>query len=85
MSDSAIFCIEDNPTSQSIMLGGRYINLSALARTIEADQSYLSRILSGKRNPGVDLFSKIADALGTTMDQLRSDIQDRVDVESKVA
>lgn len=71
-------CIERNPTTQSIMLGGRYINISAIARDQNIDQSYLSRVLSGKRPPSIEHARKIATALGyATIDDLMAAIEDR--------
>lgn len=36
---------------------------SELARRSDIDSGYLSRILSGERNPGIDTYSQIAQAL----------------------
>lgn len=77
MSEQITGCIEVNPTSQSVNLGGVYINLSVLARTQNIDQSYLSRIMAGKRRPRIDHAQKIAGALGITIDRLLELLDDR--------
>lgn len=61
-------CLESHPTKQSIRFGGRYINLSLIARDQKIDQSALSRIFAGKRRPHIDHARKIARALGLSLD-----------------
>ena len=70
-------CIERKPTPQSVKFGGRYINLSAMARSQNMDQSYLSRVFCGKRNPTLDHSRKMAAALGMTMDQFLEALDER--------
>lgn len=77
MSEQITGCIETNPTSQSVRLGEVYINLSQLSRTQNIDQSYLSRIMAGKRRPRIDHAQKIAGALGITIDRLLELLDDR--------
>lgn len=70
----------DNPTAQSVELGGRYINLTALARAQHIDLSYLSRILSGKRSIeklSIGWALKLSAALGMSIDELVQAIQER--------
>lgn len=69
--------IERHPTTQSIMLGGRYINLSAISRDLEIDQSYLSKIFSGKRDPTIAHLRKLTAALRVTIDELLEAIEER--------
>jgi hypothetical protein len=57
-------CIEANPSSQTVKLGGKFINLSAISRTQGIDQSYLSRIFARKRDPSLKCARKIAACLG---------------------
>jgi len=41
-----------------------------LAEHIESDASYVNRVEAGKINPSIGSLTKIADALGCTIDQL---------------
>lgn len=45
-----------------------------LALMVNIQQSYLSRLEAGDRNPSFDLLVKIADALGMTLSELFKDI-----------
>lgn len=56
-------CLDENPTSKSIRLGGRFINLMRLSE-YGMDHGYLSYILSGDRVPSVSYGRKIAKCLG---------------------
>lgn len=67
-TDKPIGCINPKPNAISIEFGGEYINLSAIARTTGITLSYVSRIFSGIRYPGVHVGRKIASALGMTVD-----------------
>ncbi len=70
-------CIEIKPTAQTVYLGGKPINVSAIARTQHIDQSYLSRILAGKCVPTIPIAQKIAAVVGLSLEQLLDAIQDR--------
>lgn len=71
-------CIEEKPTRQSICLGGRWINLSALARSQGMDKSYLSRIFSGDRpSPTLDYLKKMAAGLGMGIEELANALEER--------
>lgn len=66
-------CLDDNPSSKSIRLGGRFINLMRLAEH-GFDHGYLSRILSEDRVPSVAYAMKLATALGIVTDTDEPDI-----------
>lgn len=68
---------EDRPSPQSVKLGKRYVNISALSRGLNRDHGYLSRILSGHRTPSVPFLLEIANALDLTMDELLLLISER--------
>lgn len=54
----------------SVTIKGKLVNVSALADMLGIDQSYLSKILSGKLTPNKDTFRKIAIALDMSPGQL---------------
>lgn len=64
--------------SARILLGNRIKELrkenrltqERLALMVGIEQSHLSRIESGSRNPSFDLLEKIAESLGTTLSEL---------------
>lgn len=56
-------CLDENPTSKSIRLGGRFINLTRLSE-YGMDHGYLSYIFSGDRVPSIPYGRKIAKLLG---------------------
>lgn len=70
-------CLESKPTPQTVYLAGVPINLSTLARTMKADHSYLSRILSGERQPRYRHGQKIASALGMSFEAFATHIMAR--------
>ena len=70
-------CFQPRPTRQSIYFGGRFINLSAIARTQHIDLSYLSRIMAGNRRASVDRYAIIARALEMTIEDLLAAIDQR--------
>lgn len=55
--------IETKPTTQSCWFGGRYVNVTRLANYCRVDRSYLSRVLSGVRQPSVHYSRTVASAL----------------------
>lgn len=69
--------LESRPSSQSIRLGGRYINLSRMAEDEGFDHSYLSRIMCGERTPSVPYLTRIAECLSMTRDDLLTAIDIR--------
>ena len=71
-------CFEANPNSQSIFFGGRYLNLSALAKETGMDPSYLSRVFSGKRGASLMRAGKIAYALDMSLDEFHAHLCDRL-------
>ena len=72
---------EDQPTKSTISLGGRWLNLSAMARMQHMDRSYLSRILNGRRDPGqmsLKQAMKLAACLGWSVEDLIDAIYERM-------
>lgn len=70
-------CLEDNPTSQSVRLCGRWVNLSELARNEGLDHGYLSKIFAGERVASTTYNRRIARGLHMTMDDLLEALDDR--------
>ncbi len=60
--------LEGKPTKQSIYFAGKHIKLAAIARNEGIDQSYLSRVFSGQRQPRIAHARKIARGLGMSTD-----------------
>ena len=58
----------------SLRIRGKFVNVSALARTVGVDQAHVFRVLKGQRNPSVPLATKLAKALkislGTLIDEI---------------
>lgn len=82
-------CLDENPSSQSIRLGGRFINLARLAER-GLDHGYVSRILSAERTPSIPYATKLAKELGILDENNDPDIsrlfmliRDRVDEEKR--
>lgn len=71
-------CLERNPDSATVKLAGKHINMAAIARSQDIDRSYLSRILSGKREPTIPVAKKIAAALGLGLEELLEAIEQHV-------
>lgn len=66
--------LEHKPTKQSILFGGRYINLTHLAIHLGVDPGNLSRVFSGKGRPSLQYATRLADALHMTLDAFTSDL-----------
>ncbi len=62
-----IQCVLPAPTKQSTYFAGKPISQSAIARAIDMDQSYLSRILAGKQTPSIRIATLISKALGMSL------------------
>lgn len=71
-------CLQEKPTSTSVILGGKHINILAISRQTNIDQSYLCKILRGKKHPTMETGIKIASALGMTVEEFMMAIQDRI-------
>lgn len=71
-------CVTEKPIKSSIILGGRYINLSAISRTQDIDLSYLSRIINGKKEPTIRVARKVASAIGMGLEEFLDAIDERV-------
>lgn len=69
--------LEGRVTSQSIRLGGRYINARALAEANDLCHSFVTRVLNGERPASVEYYQKIADALGMGLEELLEAIATR--------
>lgn len=63
-SGSPTRCLEANPTSHSIRLGGRFISMAEIERQFDLDHGYISYILQGKRTPSIPYAKRLAKALG---------------------
>lgn len=75
-----VSCIETNPTNRTIQLAGVYVSLRKLERATSIDQGYLSRMLSGKRDPArmsIGVAMQIAGCLGFSVEDLIEAIYDR--------
>lgn len=72
-------CLEDDPDSRSVKLGGRYINVTLLANVMDSNHGYLCRILAGKRVPSVPFLEKMAAGLGMGIEELRITIAERAE------
>jgi transcriptional regulator with XRE-family HTH domain len=59
----------------AVRFAGRHVNLSELSRMFMLDQSYLSRILSGKRKPSWTYAIRIAEALDMGLEQFLDEWQ----------
>jgi transcriptional regulator with XRE-family HTH domain len=60
-----------------VTLNGRVVNIYAVSQELGVDQGYLSRILSGKRIPKLDLALRIAQAVGMDVSELATAIDAR--------
>lgn len=63
--------------SRSVFFGGKYINILAIARTQNLDQSFVSQILRGNKAPSIATAIKISAALGMTVDEFIAAIEER--------
>ena len=66
-----------HPSRQSIQIGGKYVNLSAISRQQNIDHSYLSRIFSGERIPRITHARKIALAIGMGLEEFLDALESR--------
>lgn len=65
-----------------IILGGRQLNLTRIAEAQSMDPSYLSRIFSGKRDPGrmsISQAQKLAAAVHMGLEEMIEAIYERRD------
>jgi transcriptional regulator with XRE-family HTH domain len=68
-------CLEENPTTQSILFCGTYINLTKLAAASGVERSYLSKIFSRQRVPSIRVMGKLAGALGMSREAFLHGLQ----------
>lgn len=59
-------CIETKPNKASLYFGGEFISLTQLSVHSHVDRSYISYIMSGKRDPNLRIIRALAAALGLT-------------------
>ena len=76
MKAGPLECIETKPNKRTTKLGGKYINQAAIARSQGIDQSYISRIISGEREPRRAQAKLIAAALGMTVEEFFEALED---------
>lgn len=62
--------IHDNPSSQTPMFGGVFVDMKKLADMEGYDYSYLSKIFGGTRQPGPKFAKRLAADLGLTVPDL---------------
>lgn len=77
MSQKHRGCILSDPSNQAVKFGEKWINLSAISRSQGIDLSFLSKILSGKRQASVATLLKIAAAVGMGLEEVLSAIEER--------
>jgi transcriptional regulator with XRE-family HTH domain len=70
-------CLVYDPNPHSVRFAGKYINISAIARSQRLSQSYVSKLLSGKRSPSIRVAKKVAAALGMGLEDLLEAIEQR--------
>jgi transcriptional regulator with XRE-family HTH domain len=70
-------CLVLDPNPQSVRFAGRYVNISAIARSQGLSQSYVSKLLSGKQSPSILVAKKVAAALGMGLEDLLEAIEQR--------
>lgn len=63
-------CLQERPARNSVMFGGRAINLQLVAEHTGLDHGYLSRLFSPRRatSPSIEASAAIARALGMSLD-----------------
>lgn len=79
-------CLEQHPSIRTIYLRGVPINLCQIARMQNLDHSYVSRILSGDRDPGrltIRLAMGLAAGLGMGLEAFIDAIYERQGVIQK--
>jgi transcriptional regulator with XRE-family HTH domain len=71
--------MKGTPTRQSIYLKGKHFRLEVIAEAsvLGLSRSYISRVLSGKRQPRIHVFDDIAKSMGVTMEWLKTAIDQR--------
>ena len=76
---------EKAPNAQTVKFAGKFINLSAIARSQNLDVSYLSRIFRGERTPSLKHCIKMAAVLGMDLDSFVQALNIRVkDVDAEI-
>lgn len=72
-------CIQHNPSkkNKTITFGGCFINIHEIERDHGLNPGYVSRILSGKANPTAAYLKKLSAALGMSITNLLTAIDER--------
>lgn len=66
-----------NTNPPSIILSGKLVNVPELSKRMGVDQSYLRKVLNGKRQPTLYYLCRLAKELDFTIDALLDAIQAR--------
>lgn len=61
----------------SVVIAGRVVNISAVAKKLGMGQSNLSKFINGKRNVNVQYARRVASAIGISTDALLEAIDSR--------
>lgn len=69
--------IVEKPHPNTVSFGGRFVNVMALATAQGISHSHASRVMAGTKVPSVDVVTRLAGALGMTMDDFIQAIHDR--------
>lgn len=70
-------CVIDNPSKSTLVLCGKFINCTAIARTQGMTQSWVSYLVNGVYDGTMRNYIKIAGAIGVTLDELMAGIEER--------
>lgn len=77
-----VSCIEEHPTAHTIQLGGRYVSLRRASAYTGVDEGYMSKMLSGKKDPArmsLNVAMQLAAAFGMSLDELIQAIYERAE------
>ena len=64
-----------NPNPQTVHFNGQAISLTALAKTVQVDTSYICRVFKGERVPTLKVLHKICAALGMGLEEFLKALQ----------
>jgi len=70
-------CLSEHRWKHSVEFGGKFINLTAVARETGLSHGYVSRALAGKRGLGLKNAEKLSVALGMSIEALSAAIATR--------
>lgn len=69
--------VEQSPNAQTIKFGDNYICLTPIAKLSGITKSHLSRVFSGDRNPSLAAATKIASAMGISLNEFVACLEER--------